>query len=115
VDYVKRQNQHKFRDDATTALFEKARAYKPEEFKDIYIEESRKLLALWAWVCGSNVMRNGLIISSLFGRMDIYVIANIFSYFLFRGVGKLQNRVDQRITTRIQDWDLTDVVGFKQP
>jgi len=115
VDYVKRQNQHKFRDDATTALFEKARAYKPEEFKDIYIQESRKLLALWAWVCGSNVMRNGLIISSLFGRMDIYVIANIFSYFLFRGVGKLQNRVDQRITTRIQDWDLTDVMGFKQP
>ena len=60
-------------------------------------------------------MRNGLIISSLFGRMDIYVIANIFSYFLVRGVGKLQQGVDERITARIQDWDLTDVVGFKQP
>jgi hypothetical protein len=47
--------------------------------------------------------------------MDIYVIANIFSYFLFRGVGKLQQRVDQRIEARIQDWDLMDVVGFKQP
>ncbi len=115
IDYVRRQNQNKFRVDATTALFEKARAYKPEEFKDIYIQESRKLLALWAWVCGSNVMRNGLIISSLFGRMDIYVIANIFSYFLFLGVGKLQQRVDRRIEERIKDWDLADVVGFKQP
>ena len=60
-------------------------------------------------------MRNGLIISSLFGRMDIYVIANIFSYFLFLGVGKLQQRVDRRIEERIKDWDLADVVGFKQP
>ncbi len=60
-------------------------------------------------------MRNGLIISSLFGRIDIYVIANILSYFLFLGVGKLQQRVDQRIEARIKDWDLADVVGFKQP
>jgi hypothetical protein len=47
--------------------------------------------------------------------MDIYVIANIFSYFLFLGVGKLQQRVDRRIEKRIKDWDLADVVGFKQP
>jgi len=115
VDYVKRQNKNKFRDDSITERFEKARAFNPEEFKDIYIEESRKLLALWAWVCGSNVMRNGLIISSLFGRIDLYVFANILSYFLFLGVGKMQQRVDARILNRIEDWELSHVVGFKQP
>ncbi len=106
IDYVKRQNKLKFRSDKVTEIFEEARAKHPQKFKDIYVSNSRRLLASWAWVCGSNVMRNGLLISSLFGRIDIFVIANIASYGLYLFVGSRQNRADRRIIKEIEDWDL---------
>ncbi|WP_020403834.1 CDP-alcohol phosphatidyltransferase family protein [Gracilimonas tropica] len=106
IDYVKRQNQLKFRSDEVTDIFEEARAKDPQKFKEIYERNCRKMLAAWAWVCGSNVMRNGLLISSLFGRMDIFVIGNIASYGLYLYVGKRQNRADKKILKEIKDWDL---------
>ncbi len=106
IDYVTRQNKNKFRSDTVTKIFEEARKQKPEEFKEVYVSNSRKMLGGWAWVCGSNVMRNSIIISSLFGRIDIYVLANIASYGLFLLVGKYQNRIDRRILEQIKDWDL---------
>ncbi|MBO6584709.1 MAG: CDP-alcohol phosphatidyltransferase family protein [Gracilimonas sp.] len=109
IDYVKRQNKIKFRSDETTRIFEEAREQDPQKFKEIYERNSRKMLAGWAWVCGSNVMRNGILVSSLFGRIDIYVIANIASYGLYLLVGKKQNQVDRRILKEIEDWDLTSL------
>lgn len=109
IDYVKRQNKLKFRSDKVTEIFEEARAKHPQKFKDIYVGNCRNMLSSWAWVCGSNVMRNGLLISSLFGRMDIFVIANIASYGLYLFVGKRQNKVDQKIIKEIKDWDLTSL------
>lgn len=115
IDYVKKQNKHKFRSDETTQIFEEARAKRPEEFKEIYIEHCRRMLAGWAWVCGSNVMRNSIIVSSLFGRIDIYVIANILSYGLFLWIGKKQNKIDEEILTVIKDWELTSFEAASEP
>ncbi len=115
IDYVKKQNKYKFRSDETTQIFEEARAKRPEEFKEIYIEHCRRMLAGWAWVCGSNVMRNSIIVSSLFGRIDIYVIANILSYGLFLWIGKKQNKIDEEILTVIKDWELTSFEAASEP
>lgn len=109
VDYVKKQNKHKFRSDEVTEIFEKAREKDPYQFKEVYERNCRKMLAAWAWVCGSNVMRNGLIISSLFGRIDIYVIGNILSYGLYRLVGHYQNRADRRILKELKNWEFNAV------
>ncbi|MGN8225578.1 CDP-alcohol phosphatidyltransferase family protein [Gracilimonas sp. BCB1] len=109
IDYVKRQKKLKFRSDKVDEIFDEARSKYPQEFKEIYEKNCRKMLACWAWVCGSNVMRNGILVSSLFGRIDIYLIANIASYGLYLLVGKKQNQVDQRILKEIEDWELTSL------
>ena len=109
IDYIKKQNKHKFRSDEITNIFEEARSLDPEGFKEVYERNCRKMLAAWAWVCGSNVMRNGLIISSLFGRIDIYVIANIGSYAIYKLIGRFQNRADQRILNELKHWELTSL------
>ncbi|MAL18525.1 MAG: hypothetical protein CL670_12575 [Balneola sp.] len=104
INYVQLQNKIKFRSDEVTEAFERARKKDPQKFKEVYQRHCRKMLAGWAWVCGSNIMRNGILVSSLFGRFDIYLIANIASYGLYLLVGKKQNQVDQRILTEIKDW-----------
>ncbi|MEX2605199.1 MAG: CDP-alcohol phosphatidyltransferase family protein [Gracilimonas sp.] len=109
IDYVRRQNNNKFRDDAVTEIFEDARDHDPIAFKHLYEEKSRNMLAGWAWVCGSNIMRNAIIISCLFGRFDIYAFLNIASYLLFLYVGRLQNKVDQNIVDELKSWDLNSV------
>ncbi|MDX1638573.1 MAG: CDP-alcohol phosphatidyltransferase family protein, partial [Balneolaceae bacterium] len=67
VDYMKKQQRFKFRDDATTEQFEAAYRDNPERFSTRYIEKNKPMLVNWAWVCGSNIMRNSIIIFSLFG------------------------------------------------
>lgn len=109
VDYVKRQNKIKFRSDKITEIFEEASAKHPEKFKDIYIQHTRKMLTAWAWICGSNITRNGLLISSLFGRIDIFIIANMCSYILFRILGYYQNLNDQKIIDNIRLWEITSL------
>lgn len=111
IDYVRRQKKLKFRSDDIVEIFEEARAKDPEKFKEIYVRHCRKMLAGWAWICGSNVMRNGLLISSLFGRMDIFVIGNIASYGIYLLVGKRQNKADRRVLEEIKDWDLSSLSG----
>lgn len=115
IDYVRKQNKYKFRNDKITEIFEEARTKRPEEFKEIYIDHCRRMLAGWAWVCGSNVMRNSIIVSSLFGRIDIYVIANILSYGLFLWIGKRQDKIDQEILEAIKDWELTSFELVSEP
>lgn len=109
VSYVKVQNKYKFRTETVTAIFEEARTKNPEKFKEIYIEECRRMLTAWALVCGSNIMRNAIIISCLFARFDIYAFLNIASYFLFLVIGKFQRRADQRILDRIKNWNLNSL------
>ena len=115
VDYVKRQNKIKFRSDEITTIFDEASEKRPAEFKKIYVEKCRKILAAWAWICGSNITRNGLLVSSLFGRMDIFVIGNIGSYALFYFLGKVQDRTDQKILAEIKDWGLTSLADTSEP
>lgn len=115
IDYVKQQNKLKFRSDEVTEIFEEASEKDPQKFKETYERNSRKMLAAWAWVCGSNIMRNGLLVSSLFGRIDIYVFANIASYGLYLLVGKKQNQVDRRILKELEDWDLTSLKEKSEP
>ena len=103
IDYVKKQNKLKFRSDEVTEIFERAREKDPQKFKEIYVRNCRNMLAGWAWICGSNIMRNGLLISSLFGRIDVFVIANIASYGLYLLVGKKQNQVDRRILKETEE------------
>lgn len=107
IDYVKTQNKFKSRSDETTAIFEQARAHDPEGFKEIYTQYNRKVLTAWAWVCGSNITRNSIIVSSLFGRFDIFAFANIGSLALFKLVGQYQKKIDRQVLEEIKDWEFT--------
>lgn len=115
IDYVKTQNRFKSRSNETTAIFEQARAYDPEEFKDIYTQYNRKVLTAWAWVCGSNITRNSIILSSLFGRFDIFAFANIGSFALFKLVGQYQKKIDKQVLEVIKDWNLDSLDKTTQP
>lgn len=107
IDYVKRQNKLKFRSDEVTEVFEKARKHAPEAFKEIYIKYNRKVLTVFAWICGSNITRNSIILTSLFGRLDIYLLANIASYLLFLVAGLYQKKIDKKVLREISSWDLS--------
>lgn len=102
IDYMRKQKFFKFRSDEMMARFEQAQASDMERFREIYRRESRPLITQWAWVAGSNVMRNGIIIASLFGRFDLYLFANIASYGLFMWVGRRQNAADARILAEFE-------------
>jgi hypothetical protein len=115
LNYVEHQNKIKFRSDEITKIFQEAHELHPEKFKKIYTDHSRKVLTGWAWVCGSNITRNGILISSLFGRFDIFLFANIASYGLFRILGSFQNRVDQNIIDEIKGWGLTSLEQTSVP
>lgn len=109
ISYVKVQNKYKFRDEKVTKIFEEARSRDPEKFKEIYIEECRQMLTAWALVCGSNIMRNAIIVSALFARFDIYAFLNIASYFLFLVIGRFQRRADKRVLNRLESWKLNSL------
>lgn len=109
LNYIEHQNKIKFRSDEVTKIFQEAHELHPEKFKEIYTDHSRNVLTAWAWICGSNITRNGILISSLFGRFDLFLFANIASYGLFLLLGRYQNKVDREIIDDIKSWDLTSL------
>ena len=107
VDYVKKQHRFKFRSDEVTKQFEQAKDKYGSDFEQLFLSETRGALSWWAWVSGSNVMRNGIVISSLFGHFDYFAFLNIASYALFLLAGKVQQRADQRVLDQVNKWELT--------
>ncbi len=44
------------------------------DFDSLYSSLNKKMLFWWAWLCGSNTHRNGIILFALIGRFDLYLI-----------------------------------------
>lgn len=102
-DYMKKQQFFKTRKEETIAKFEQAKDAMGEDFKKLYLKENKPMLNWWAWISGSNVMRNLIIISAVFGHFDYFAFLNIASFLLFIAVGKLQTKSDKRILSQIAD------------
>ncbi len=107
IDYMKKQQFFKFRSDVIVQKFEVAKKDFGTAFEEIYVQENKPMLTWWAWVGGANVMRNSIIIFSLFGRFDYFAFFSIALFLIYLFVGKLQNRVDQKILLRINSLDKT--------
>lgn len=64
-------------------------------FSGEYQKENRKMMPLWAWTCGLNIHRNGIVIFSLFGRFDWYIYANLVWTITVIPVSYLQLKKDK--------------------
>src|SRR5690606_38631594 len=91
---------------AVTEKFETAKEIYGSEFEELFLRETRGALTWWAWVTGSNVMRNAIIIFSLFGHFDYFAFLNIASYALFHLAGRIQINADSRVLAQVELWDL---------
>lgn len=101
IDYMRKQKFFKFRDDSVTQKLEYAKRQNGLRLEQIYVKENKPMLSWWAWVGGSNVMRNSIIIFSLFGRFDYFAFLNIASFLVYQLIGKYQNKIDDKILKRV--------------
>lgn len=75
----------------------------PSAFKEAYQKANRKMMPLWAWTCGLNVHRNGIVFFSLFGRFDLYIYANLIWTIMVIPVSYMQLRRDQRLIEKMEN------------
>jgi phosphatidylglycerophosphate synthase len=95
-DYVNKQNILRFRKEKTIEVLDEADAHDPKATEKWYRHFNKHLLSWWALTSGSNVMRNGILIFSLFGRFDLYCYLNVLTLIPYLFVGLLQNRQDNK-------------------
>lgn len=97
TDYLRRQRLAVFRRDKNTKVFDDASVQNPNLFAQLYAHCNKPVLPFWAWTSGSNIMRNGILIFSLFGRFDLYCLVNFLSLIPYFLVGYYQNQQDEKL------------------
>lgn len=102
-DYLKKQKQLRFRKQQTIDILDQADKNNPEKTAEIYRKYNKHILSLWAWTSGSNIMRNGILISSLLGRFDIYCYINTLSLIPYFLVGWYQNKQDAKVISALKE------------
>lgn len=66
-------------------------------FDDRYRSYNRPLMFWWAIFCGANTHRTLIIVSSLFGSFDLYLIASICWSIFLLPVSLRQKKLDQKL------------------
>jgi len=106
-DYARKQYTFRFHTGADIKKMDEAYAKDPIQMAKRYHEYQMKMFPLWAWTSGSNLMRNGILISSLFGRFDLYAILNIISIIPYLWVGYKQKACDKAMLAKLKQDGLT--------
>ncbi len=69
----------------------------PERFDLLYSKYNMKTLFWWAWLGGSNTHRNAMVISALFGRFELYLVASLVWTIGYIPLNLLQRNYDQKL------------------
>ncbi len=74
----------------------------PDDFADAYRSKNIGMLPLWAWVCGLNIHRNGIVICSLFGRFDVFIYGSLVWSLAVLPVSYLQWNSDRKLLLEME-------------
>ncbi|WP_421872871.1 CDP-alcohol phosphatidyltransferase family protein [Marinoscillum sp.] len=98
VDYIRKQALFHGRSRVHREAFERhAFGQNSKDFRNKYTKINEPLMTWWALVCGTNTHRTVLMVTSLFGRMDIYFwFAVVTTVFLWPLVSK-QRKLDRQL------------------
>jgi phosphatidylglycerophosphate synthase len=97
-DYTRKQLQFSTRTQAFRARIQQlSKASDNSAFDRIYRELNRPMMFWWAIFCGANTHRTLIIVSSVFGRFDLYLIASICWTVFIIPVSLMQKRADQKL------------------
>lgn len=98
VDYYKKQHMFHGRSRADRALFEQyAFGEHSDHFRALYTRINGPLMTWWALVCGTNTHRTVLMVTSLFGRMDLYFFFAIVTIIPMYPIVWRQAKLDQQV------------------
>lgn len=98
-DYCKKQEKNAFRSPDIRVRFDQL-AYDPStrtRFVAQYASLNKSMLFWWAWVGGSNIQRNAMIIAMLLNMVEFYFLLNALSMIVHWWVGAKQISADRTI------------------
>ncbi|WP_462247424.1 CDP-alcohol phosphatidyltransferase family protein [Ekhidna sp.] len=75
----------------------------PEKFDPLYSKLNMRTLFWWAWLGGSNTHRNAMVISALFGRFEIYLIASLIWTIGYIPLNLLQKKFDEKLLKELSN------------
>lgn len=104
-DYTKKQYWLSTRTPAIRETYEKY-AFHPEtkdKFIDLYRELIKPTMIWWALVGGTNVHRTLLMVFSIFGRFDLYLVVVILKLIPFIIVSYLQKSRDNKLVSLLEE------------
>ncbi|MEP4532895.1 MAG: CDP-alcohol phosphatidyltransferase family protein [Cyclobacteriaceae bacterium] len=98
LDYTGKQDFFVSRSYETRLKFESwAQESTGSKFIELYKKYNHSILTWWALTCGTNVHRTVLMISSCFGRMDLYFYFSIVGFIPYMVVNRFQKKKDDQL------------------
>lgn len=103
LDYFKKQALYVGRSTEQRKLFISL-AFGPEHdnFVALYRSYHLSIMTYWALLCGANTHRTAIMLFSLFGRLDLYFLYSIITFFPMFILTKVQNKTDRKFLNRLQ-------------
>lgn len=97
LDYTGKQIGSTTRSPEERKKMRELAANNPNEFDPLYKKWNFKMLFWWAWLGGSNTHRNAMVISALFGRFEIYLVASLIWTLGYLPLNIIQRKYDQKL------------------
>ena len=102
IDYIRKQAMFPGRYKANREQFEMyAFGSSSEKFRELYTQINEPIMTWWALVCGTNTHRTVLMLTSLFGRMDIYFIFAIVTVIPMFPIVMKQQKLDDELLSKM--------------
>ncbi len=103
LDYMRKQTMFHGRERTHREKFEQYTfGVQGQKFSELYRKTNESIMTWWALVCGTNVHRTVMMVTSLFGRMDWYFYFSIVTFFPLFAVVKWQKRLDKNLLAKFE-------------
>ncbi len=102
-DYTAKQIKYTTRTPEERERMRELSNVKPEQFEKWYSNYNLKMLYWWAWLGGSNTHRNAIIVFSLIGRFELYLIVSLLWTIGYLPLNRMQRKYDQKLLVEMSD------------
>ena len=102
-DYTAKQIKYTTRTPEERERMRELSKSKPDQFNKLYRKYNFKMLFWWAWLGGSNTHRNAIVVFSLIGRFEIYLILSLLWTIGYWPLNSMQRKFDQKLLSEIDE------------
>lgn len=74
----------------------------PTKFAEKYQHLNKSMMPWWAWICGLNVHRNGIVFFSLLGRFDFFLYASLVWTIWLIPMSLVQRKRDRKLLLEME-------------